>query len=135
MNNKNTPQEGVHNQLISGTIIKGTIYTEGNIKIDGKLIGTLETKGRVVIGETGEVEGEIKCENAQVSGKINGKITCNELITLKSTVVFIGDIITSKLSIEPGAKFSGTCSMPNEIQTDNMNKASQSENTKKAQIK
>lgn len=115
MNNKNIPQEGVHNQLIQGTTVKGEIYTEGNIKIDGKLIGTLETLGRVVIGETGEIDGEIKCGNAQISGKMKGKITCSELLSLKSTVCFTGDIITSKLSIESGAKFSGSCSMPAEI--------------------
>lgn len=112
MSNKNVPQEGVHNQLIEGTVVKGDIFTEGNIKIDGQLIGTLETKGRVVVGEKGKIEGEIKCNNAQISGTMQGKIICTELLSLKSTVLFIGDIVTSKLAIEPGAKFSGTCSMP-----------------------
>lgn len=113
MSNKNVPQEGVHNQLIAGTIIKGDIITDGNIKIDGKLLGSLETKGRVVIGETGIIEGEITCECAQISGTIKGKVTCSDLLSLKSTVNFEGDIVTSKLSIEPGAKFSGNCNMPN----------------------
>lgn len=111
--NSITPQEGIHNQLITGTLVKGNINTEGDIKIDGRLIGKLETKGRVVIGETGSVEGEIVCINAQISGNIEGKIICEELLSLKASAKFTGDIITSKLSIEPGAQYSGYCQMPN----------------------
>lgn len=116
--NNITPTEGIHNQLIPGTTVKGDIFTEGNIKIDGSLIGNLETKGRVVIGETGYVEGKISCINAQISGKVNGKITCEELLSLKSTAQITGNIITVKLTIEPGAQFSGNCSMPNDPETN-----------------
>ncbi|MDD4847423.1 MAG: polymer-forming cytoskeletal protein [Bacteroidales bacterium] len=108
------PPEGIHNQLIPGTTIHGDIITEGDIKIDGQLIGKLETTGRMVIGETGSVEGEVVCASAQISGSVKGKIHCQELLSLKSTAQFVGNIITAKLSIEPGAQFSGYCSMPND---------------------
>lgn len=121
-NKKVVPQEGIHNQLIPGTIIKGDIFTEGNIKIDGKLFGNIETKGRIVIGDTGLVEGEIKCDNAQISGTIKGEIICSDLLSLKATAKFSGNIITSKLSIEPGAQFSGTCKMPDSSNEENKNK-------------
>jgi len=103
--------DAIFNNLIQGTRITGDIQTDGNIKIDGHLVGTINAKGRVVIGTTGVIEGEISCKNAQISGKIIGKISVSELLTLKSTVNVKGDIITNKLAIEPGAIFTGTCKM------------------------
>ena len=57
------------------------------------------------------VEGEASCQNADISGVISGKIKVAELLSLKATCKLTGDIITNKLSIEPGANFSGSCAM------------------------
>jgi cytoskeletal protein CcmA (bactofilin family) len=99
------------NRLVEGTEIIGDIKADSNIRIDGKLKGTITTKGRLVIGPTGSIEGEIICENADIEGSFVGKIVVNQLLSLKATAKFIGDIQTSKLAIEPGATFSGNCSM------------------------
>ncbi len=107
------------NLLGVGTEIKGDINSNGDIRIDGSLTGNLRTKGKVVIGETGLVAGEIFCKNSDVEGKIEGKINATELLSLKSTSMIKGDIITRKLAIEPGAKFTGNCNMTLETtQTD-----------------
>jgi cytoskeletal protein CcmA (bactofilin family) len=97
--------------LGAGTTIKGDIQSNGDFRIDGTLLGSIQSKGKIVIGETGNVEGEVTCRNADVSGKVKAQITVSELLTLKSTARLSGEITTSKLSIEPGAKFSGTCNM------------------------
>jgi cytoskeletal protein CcmA (bactofilin family) len=99
------------NLISIGTDITGDIKSSGDIRIDGTLIGNLNTKGKVVIGPTGKVSGEVICKNSEVSGIVEGKITVGQLLNLKSSSKIIGDIVTSKLSIEPGAKFSGTCKM------------------------
>lgn len=99
------------NMLGAGTTIKGDIQSNGDFRIDGTLIGSISSKGKIVIGETGNVEGEVTCNNADISGKLKAQITVNELLTLKATALLTGEITTSKLSIEPGAKFSGTCNM------------------------
>lgn len=99
------------NRIVEGTSIEGDIRSDSNIRIDGKLKGTIHTKGRLVIGSSGIIEGEIICENADIEGIFIGKINVNQLLSLKSTAKLTGDIITSKLAIEPGAMFSGACSM------------------------
>lgn len=99
------------NMLGAGTTIKGDIQSNGDFRIDGILLGSIQSKGKIVIGETGNVEGEVTCRNADVSGKVKAQITVSELLTLKATARLSGEITTSKLSIEPGAKFSGTCNM------------------------
>jgi cytoskeletal protein CcmA (bactofilin family) len=99
------------NLVGTGTVIKGEVNSTGDIRIDGTLTGQVKCKGKIVVGNTGVLEGEVFCQNADFSGKIKGKIEVTELLTLKSSARFYGDIITNKLAIEPGASFTGTCSM------------------------
>jgi cytoskeletal protein CcmA (bactofilin family) len=102
------------NLVGAGTTIKGDINCNGDIRIDGSLQGNLNTKGKVVIGETGKVKGEIVCKNSDLSGELEGKIKVSELLSLKSTAKIFGDIIANKLAIEPGSKFTGNCNMTGE---------------------
>ena len=99
------------NLISIGTDITGDIISNGDIRIDGTLKGSLNTKGKVVIGPTGKISGEVICKNSEVSGIVEGRITVGQLLNLKASSKILGDIATSKLSIEPGAKFSGNCKM------------------------
>jgi cytoskeletal protein CcmA (bactofilin family) len=117
-NNKNTssmssrtPDSGSVNIIGAGTSIEGDVISSGDIRIDGSLKGTLKTRGKLVIGPSGSVEGEVSCQNADISGNIRGKVNVAELLALKSTAKLSGEISTGKLAIEPGADFSGSCSM------------------------
>jgi cytoskeletal protein CcmA (bactofilin family) len=99
------------NLIGSGTTIKGEITASGDIRVDGSINGNIQTKGKLVVGNTGTIDGEIVCQNADISGRINAKMLVKELLTLKSTAHFNGEINVSQLAIEPGAIFSGSCSM------------------------
>ncbi|MCU0455389.1 MAG: polymer-forming cytoskeletal protein [Bacteroidales bacterium] len=99
------------NLISQGTEITGDVKSSGDIRIDGLLTGNLNTKGKVVIGQTGKVNGEVICKNSEVSGTVEGRIVVNQLLILKASSKIFGDIVTSKLSIEPGAIFSGNCKM------------------------
>ena len=116
-NNKNnnmtrtSETSGVVNLIGVGTTILGDITSSGDIRVDGTLNGSINTKGKVVVGSTGIVEGDVVCQNADISGELKAKISVSELLVLKSTAKLDGDIITNKLAIEPGATFSGSCSM------------------------
>jgi cytoskeletal protein CcmA (bactofilin family) len=99
------------NIINEGTLIKGDITANGDIRIDGELVGNIEAKGRLVIGPKGKVEGEINCNNIEVSGYIKGKVTVLELLTMKATARIYGELIAGKLSVEPGSLFTGSCKM------------------------
>jgi cytoskeletal protein CcmA (bactofilin family) len=75
----------------------------------------LITKGRLVVGPNGKIEGNVTCQNAELEGQIKGKLQVQQLLTLKSTAKVEGDMITDKLAIEPGANFTGSCSMGTKI--------------------
>jgi len=112
-----TMQEDSHgvNQIKSGTRIEGIIKAAGDIRIDGALKGSLETEGKLVIGVSGQIDGDITCQSAEIHGTVNGKITVNELLSLKASCKLLGDIVTGRLAIEPGAQFSGSCVMGNAV--------------------
>lgn len=99
------------NQFGQGTTINGDVSTEGDIRIDGKVTGTVTAKAKVVIGATGVVEGDIVCQNAYIDGRVNGNVEVAELLLLSKTASVNGDIKIKKLVVEEGAKFNGKCSM------------------------
>lgn len=108
---KKTESTAAVNMIGAGTTITGDVISKGDIRVDGRLKGSVNTEGKVVLGKDGVIEGDIICRDADVSGTIKAKITVSQLLALKSTAKLSGDIITNKLSIEPGAEFTGSCSM------------------------
>ena len=102
---------GKTNRIVQGTTIKGDIETKEDFRLDGILIGNYTSTGKLVIGSTGEVQGNIKCKNVDIEGKYSGKLEVDELLTVKSSAQIKGDVIVGKLSIEPGAIFEATCAM------------------------
>lgn len=120
MANPKTPENPSVNIIGAGTTIEGDIKSDGDVRIDGTLNGSLVIKGKLVIGTTGIVDGEASCQNADISGTITGKIKVAELLSLKATSKLTGDITTNKLSIEPGASFSGSCVMAGTVPNINI---------------
>lgn len=104
------------NIISAGTTIKGDLKTDGVIRLNGILIGNLETSEKLVIGQNGKVEGDIKCKNADIEGQIFGTIAVQELLFLKRSSNLQGDITTKQLSVEPGAIFTGTCKMSKAVE-------------------
>ncbi len=99
------------NIIGAGTKIIGEINSNGDIRIDGFLKGNLTTQGKLVVGPTGTIIGDINCKNSDIEGKIEGKINVSEILGLKATANVQGDIVTNKLAVEPGAIFTGSCNM------------------------
>ena len=115
--NKNTMSKGSEspsgsiNLIGAGTVIEGEIRSSGDIRIDGTVIGSVNSKAKVVIGSTGLIQGDIFCQNADVSGAVKGKTSVAEMLFLKATARINGDIQTGKLVVEVGAEFTGSCNM------------------------
>jgi len=99
------------NLFADGTVIKGDIKTNNDIRIDGVVEGLVYSDAKVVVGASGKVVGDIMCQSADISGRVSGVIAVKELLFLKSTALVDGDISTNKLVVEAGAKFNGNCSM------------------------
>ncbi len=109
-NTETVPDMGI-NRIVEGTSIEGDIKCESNIRIDGSFVGNLTTKGRLVVGPMGKIEGTVHCQNAEVEGLVKGKVYVQQLLSLKGTAKVEGDIFTDKLAVEPGSSFTGACNM------------------------
>ena len=101
----------LRNLIGKDTVIKGDIESSGDIRVDGKLIGSLKSNGKIVVGQTGTIEGDITCKQADISGYVKGVLNCEELTTLKATSNVEIDRNTKQLCIEVGAIFTGKCQM------------------------
>lgn len=106
-----TVNPGKINSIMEGTSIEGEIKSDSNLRIDGRVKGTINVRGRLIVGQSGVIEGEVTCQSSDIEGTLMGKVNCQDLLSLKATAKLHGDINTKKLAIEPGAIFTGNCSM------------------------
>ncbi len=95
----------------AGTVINGNIQSTGDIRIDGFLKGNLQAKAKVLLGADGVIEGDIDCKQADILGKVTGKIKASDLLHLHGKAIVDGDIFAAKLQIEPTVSFNGQCQM------------------------
>ena len=99
------------NRVVEGTVIEGVIRSESNLRIDGEFTGELITKGRLVVGPKGKVQGTVHCLCCDVEGTLEGDVTVLELLAMKSTSTVQGDLYYGQLSVEAGARALGTFRM------------------------
>ena len=109
------PQFGTTNRIVEGTTITGDINSKADFRLDGILVGNYTSSGKLVIGPSGEVQGDITCKNLDIEGKFTGKLQIAELLSVKSKAVIKGEVQTNKLAIEPGAVFEATCAMKSQL--------------------
>ncbi|HJS55324.1 MAG TPA: polymer-forming cytoskeletal protein [Chitinophagaceae bacterium] len=97
--------------ISSGTTIKGDISSNSDLRIDGTIIGNINSNAKIVIGSSGVVEGDIFGNHADIVGKTSGTIKVKELLQLRGECVVNGNIYAGKLQVEPTATFNGQCHM------------------------
>ena len=108
------------NKILSGTEITGDIVSDSNLLIEGEIIGNISCSGKVMIGTSGKIRGNLVCVNAEVDGAMDGELTIENLLVLHSTARIKGDIQTLKLTIEEGAYFEGACVMKSPVSNTSM---------------
>lgn len=99
------------NRISEGTKIVGDITSEGGFRIDGEVEGKIVTPGKVVLGKSGSIKGNLDCSDADIEGTFNGNLSISGILSLKSTAHIEGEVVTNKLSVEPGATFNASCEM------------------------
>lgn len=105
------------NSIVQGTAVDGTVRAQSDIRVDGTIKGKLFCDAKVIIGPTGHVEGEIRCQNAVIEGKFEGILEVKELLNVRETATINGDVSTSKLIVQPGGVFNVTCKMGGTTET------------------
>lgn len=133
--NKNqvfNPQE--INIINAGTNIIGDITSEGDLRIDGTVRGSITVKTKLVLGSSSKIDGNVKAANCDVQGIVNGNILIDDLLSVKATAKITGDITSQKLVIEAGAEFNGKSQMGVSKSSNGAQKSSNPINVKPAVI-
>ena len=107
-------------RISAGTIIKGEIVSPNDIRIDGTFEGKVQSKGRVVIGETAVIKGDIVCNDVDLWGSVEGNIFVKDTLALKEGCVVNGNLHLRKLSVALGATFNGNCKTISEADFDRL---------------
>ena len=118
------------NTISKETSIDGNVETTGNLRIEGKVKGNIRARSKVVLGISGEVEGNIYAQTADIEGTVKGMVQVEGLLTLKSNAHIKGNINTGKLIMEAGAVFDGRCKMGSFKVSDDL-KAGSTKNVQK----
>ena len=100
-----------HNRIVEGAVFEGSIQSPVDIRVDGIIKGNVRIQGKLVVGPTGSVEGEVVAAEASIAGKLRGSLEVKGLTTLAQTAQVQAELYTGQISIEAGAQFSGNCHM------------------------
>ena len=108
---KSVYSEGVKSDEITiiskGVRIEGKVSSAGDIRVDGEIQGDISSKSIVVVGESGQVNGQIIADSITIGGKVSGSVKAKDKLTLEAKANLKGDLFTKILIVEAGAKFDG----------------------------
>ena len=96
-----------------GMEIHGDIITDGTVRVEGKIKGTIRAGKAVVLGKEAEVVGDIFTQDAVIGGRITGTVVAESRLELQSTCVVEGSVRAraEHLQLEEGARFNGQVEM------------------------
>ncbi|MFH0733562.1 MAG: polymer-forming cytoskeletal protein [bacterium] len=97
--------------LSNGVRIEGKLYSNGNVRIDGKVIGDVIVDGNLTIGEGAEIKGGVNAKNITLSGTMEGVLSSSEKLIMESKAVLKGDLFAKVLVVQEGAVFDGKSTM------------------------
>jgi cytoskeletal protein CcmA (bactofilin family) len=112
------PEGNASSRISAGTVIKGEIISPNDIRIDCVFEGKLMVKGKVVVGESATIKGDIICDNADIFGKVDGNVYVKDTLGLKDGCMMNGNLHIRRISVELGSTFNGNCKMISEADFD-----------------
>jgi cytoskeletal protein CcmA (bactofilin family) len=107
-------QSDLNGFLDSGSHVHGELRFQTSFRVDGKLEGTVVSDGDLIVGDGGEVDGDLRVGQVVISGTVRGTIRAARRVHLSSSGKLFADVDTPSLIIEDGAVFEGRCSMSRE---------------------
>jgi cytoskeletal protein CcmA (bactofilin family) len=111
VNGSSSAQSPSLNMISEGTNLKGSLNSQNDIRIAGKIDGEAISKGKLIVTSTGVVKGDARVADADIAGKIEGNLRVSGKLNLRQTAVINGDIYTKTMVVEEGALINGSCHM------------------------
>jgi cytoskeletal protein CcmA (bactofilin family) len=106
-----TPESESRNTATIGKAVKivGQIFTKEDLYVDGDVEGTIESQeNKVTVGPNGRVQASIRAREVIILGQVQGNVETSDKVDIRKDAKLVGDITTSRISIEDGALFKGS---------------------------
>jgi cytoskeletal protein CcmA (bactofilin family) len=104
----NVPHENAISIIGPGMKIVGDCDTEGTLRIEGSVRGTVRAGKAVVIGKDGVVEGDITTQDAIIGGRVTGSVIADSRLELQATCIIDGEIRARRIKLDEGGRVNGT---------------------------
>jgi cytoskeletal protein CcmA (bactofilin family) len=104
--------------IASDMTVVGDLETEGVVRIEGRVRGTVRVGSQVLVAAGAVIEGDLHTQEAVVAGQVNGAIHARERVELQATALVTGDILTPRISIVEGARVTGEVKMDQSTKGD-----------------
>jgi cytoskeletal protein CcmA (bactofilin family) len=108
---KNEARGELNGFLDAGSHLQGELRFDSAFRVDGRLSGKVSSSGELVVGEKGEVEGEIHVGRLVVAGTVRGRVHAAQRVEIARTGRAHADLDTPALVIEEGGFLQGSCVM------------------------
>ena len=106
--------EAALSSVAAGTEIEGNMYCEGDLRIEGRIHGTVICKSRLILGPSGKIDGNVDANNAVIAGNINGNVVTREVLQIQETGNIVGDVVCTKMIMAAGGTINGNLKMGNQ---------------------
>ncbi len=104
-------REEIHTIIGRESTFEGKLVFDGVVRIDGTFKGNIQSKGKLLIGESAKIEAEIETSSLILNGEMSGNITASDKVEIKGKGRFSGNIHAPSLTVEEGALFNGSSTM------------------------
>jgi cytoskeletal protein CcmA (bactofilin family) len=105
------PPETVISIIGPGMEVIGECQTDGTIRIEGTVQGTVRAGKAVVVGKDGMVDGDVYTQDAVISGRVRGTLIAESRLELQATCRIEGEVRARRMQLEEGAMLNGTVQM------------------------
>ena len=127
----NTTNPTTHiTQVRQGSVVSGNMVSEHSIRVDGFVTGDLISEEKIIIGNHGEIGGNLSGTDINIEGYVNGDVVSNGHLHLSSKAKVFGKIFAKNISVEKGAHMNGKVTVGDEIEIPNIEKSSPSRSTR-----
>jgi cytoskeletal protein CcmA (bactofilin family) len=106
-----TPPEAVISIIGPGMKVVGDCLTDGTVRVEGIIEGSVKAGKAVVVGKQGVVIGDVQTQDAVISGRVSGTLVAESRLELQATCQIDGDVRTRRMQLEEGALLNGTVHM------------------------
>lgn len=108
---KHAAREAGLSIIAHGMRVVGELVTEGVLKIEGEVEGTVRASREVLVAKGGKVEGDLHAEEAVIGGEVHGSIFAKARVEVQQGAIVVGDISTKKLMVQEGGDVNGQVRM------------------------